>query len=70
MQKKGLITLMRDEGDRRRQTISISKAGQKIIDDKIDQAVQIVNEFKKKLGVENYELLLDLLAKLDPHSHD
>jgi homoprotocatechuate degradation regulator HpaR len=70
MQKKGLITLMRDEGDRRRQTISISTAGQKIIDDKIDQAVQIVNEFKKKLGVENYELLLDLLAKLDPHSHD
>jgi len=70
MQKKGLITLSRDEKDKRRQTISISKAGQKIIDEKNDQAAHIVNGFKKRLGEDNYEQLLDLLAMLDSQSHD
>jgi len=67
MQKKQLITLSRDEDDRRRQTISIAKAGQDIIDEKGPQAAQIVEGFKKKLGREQYEQLLDLLLLLDPH---
>ena len=68
MQKKGLITLSRDDEDRRRQTISITDAGQQIIDEKSDHAAQIVSGFKKKLGDKNYEQLLDLLAKLDPQN--
>ena len=70
MQTKGLITLSRDEEDRRLQMISIAEAGQKLIDDKKDHAAHIVKGFKKKLGKENYEQLLDLLAKLDPHTHE
>lgn len=66
MSKKGLITLSRDSEDKRRQTVAITKKGQKIIDDNMDQAVQIVKNFKKKLGTKQYELLLDLLAVLDP----
>ncbi len=70
MRKKGLITLSRDDDDRRRQTITITTAGQKIIDEKIEHAALIVKGFKKKLGKDNYEQLLDLLAMLDPQEKD
>jgi homoprotocatechuate degradation regulator HpaR len=67
MQQKGLITLSRDDEDRRRQTIAITEVGQKIIDDKVDQAAQIVEGFKRRLGEDKYEELLDMLALLDPN---
>lgn len=66
LRKKGLITQTRDEEDRRRQFIAITKDGQKIIDDNEDQAARIVAGFQKTLGVEDYETLLDLLGRLDP----
>ena len=66
MRKKGLVTQTRDEQDRRRQFIAITKAGQRILDDNEDQALMIVEGFKKILGVDDYETLLDLLARLDP----
>lgn len=66
MSKKGLVTLSRDDTDRRRQTITIAKAGQKIIDEKSDQGAKIVVDLEAKLGKANYEQLLDLLAMLDP----
>lgn len=66
MRDKKLITLSRDDVDRRRQIITLTDVGQSIIDDKTEQASQIVKGFKKKLGDEKYEELLDLLALLDP----
>ena len=69
LREKGLVTQSRDEKDRRRQFIQITPAGQKIIDDRAVQAAQIVTEFKTTLGDDNYETLLDLLAKLDPGLH-
>jgi len=68
LRNKGLITQTRDEVDRRRQLIEITQAGQKIIDDRADQAAQIVADFRATLGNDNYETLLDLLAQLDPGS--
>lgn len=65
MQAKGLITLQRDEADRRRQTIEITQAGQAIVDDNYERAGEIVLGFKQKLGEKKYEQLLDLLALLD-----
>ena len=70
MRDKGLITQTRDEVDRRRQLIEITAAGQKIIDDRSAQSTQIVADIKTKLGSENYETLLDLLALLDTGSRD
>lgn len=67
MRGKGLITQTRDENDRRRQMIAITQTGQKIIDDNVDQAVQIVEGFETTLGIARYEQLLDLLALLDPN---
>jgi len=66
LRKKGLITQTRDDKDRRRQFIEITRAGRKIIDDNEDQAAAIVSEFQTILGKQDYEKLLDLLARLDP----
>ena len=68
MRKKGLISQVQDKTDRRRQVIEITDAGQKIIDDNVDHAVQIVEGFKLSIGEANYEQLLDLLALLDPNN--
>lgn len=70
LRDKGLITQTRDDVDRRRQLIEITPAGQKIIDDRSKQTAQIVTDLKTRLGPENYETLLDLLALLDPGSDD
>ena len=70
MRDKGLITQTRDDVDRRRQLIEITPQGQKLIDERTGQTTQIVADFKTKLGSENYETLLDLLALLDPGSRD
>ncbi|ABD56422.1 homoprotocatechuate degradation operon regulator HpaR [Jannaschia sp. CCS1] len=70
MRDKGLITQTRDEVDRRRHFIAITEDGQKIIDDRADQSAQIVADIRATLGEDDYETLLDLLAKLDPGSRD
>ncbi|MCX8227527.1 MAG: homoprotocatechuate degradation operon regulator HpaR [Sulfitobacter sp.] len=70
LREKGLITQTRDNVDRRRQFIKITPAGQKIIDDRADQAARIVEGFQATLGIEDYEKLLDLLSRLDPVSPD
>lgn len=70
MRDKGLITQTRDNVDRRRQMIAITQAGQNIIDDHTEQAARIVAGFQSRLGHENYEQLLDLLAMLDPDAQD
>ncbi|WP_461427885.1 homoprotocatechuate degradation operon regulator HpaR [Gymnodinialimonas sp.] len=70
MREKGLITQTRDEVDRRRHFIEITAAGQKIIDDRAEQSARIVADIRASLGDEDYETLLDLLAKLDPGSRD
>jgi homoprotocatechuate degradation regulator HpaR len=66
LRDKGLVTQTRDDQDRRRQFIAITPAGQKIIDDRAPQSAQIVAGIKARLGEADYELLLDLLARLDP----
>lgn len=70
LRNKGLVTQTRDDKDRRRQFIEITEAGQRIIDDNTDQAAKIVAGFKRELGKQDYEKLLDLLSRLDPGSRD
>ena len=70
LRQKGFVTQTRDDQDRRRQFVEITIEGQKIIDKHTPHAVQIVSDFKIKLGEENYETLLDLLAMLDPGAID
>jgi len=70
LRDKGLLTQTRDEKDRRRQFVEITKEGQRIIDDHSPQAASIVAGFKEVLGEQDYETLLDLLTKLDPGAQD
>ena len=70
MVNKGLITQTRDTTDRRRQMIDITPQGLKIIEDRMEQTAEIIAGFRTTLGDENYETLLDLLAKLDPKMRD
>ena len=63
--KDKLIMRAIDLDDRRRQTVVIEPAGQKIIEDNLPQATQIAAEFQRKLGSDRYEQLLDLLADLE-----
>jgi len=70
MVNKGLITQTRDTTDRRRQMIDITPQGLKIIEDRMEQTAEIIAGFRATLGDENYETLLDLLAKLDPKRRD
>ena len=70
MVNKGLITQTRDSTDRRRQMIDITPQGLKIIEDRMEQTAEIIAGFRATLGDENYETLLDLLAKLDPKMRD
>lgn len=65
MLAKGLVTQQRDNKDKRRQLIAITARGQKIIDDNLAEAIQIVLDVKLLLGAEKYETLLDLLGQLD-----
>ena len=66
LREKGFVTQERDKRDRRKLLIELTPDGQAIIETHSAAAAQIVEGFKAKLGDGNYELLLDLLAQLDP----
>ncbi len=62
---KGYVTRTPDTKDRRRQTVAITKAGRRIIEDNLDQARDIARHFETVLGKKKLQTLLDLLAELD-----
>ncbi|KMW59852.1 Homoprotocatechuate degradative operon repressor [Candidatus Rhodobacter oscarellae] len=66
MLKKGLVTQTQGTDDRRRRYVEITSHGQRIIDDYAPQAASIAESYKRVLGEQDYETLLDLLTKLDP----
>lgn len=65
---KGLISQTRDEQDRRRQFVEITPEGQSIIDSNAGRASDIAAEFRTRLGEADYEILLNLLERLDPQN--
>ncbi len=62
---KGYVTRTPDTVDRRRQTVAITAAGRRIIEDNLDQARDIARHFETVLGKKKLQTLLDLLAELD-----
>ena len=65
LEEKQLISRSRDESDRRRQVITITAAGEQIIDDNIGASMELAARTRNKMGEERYEALLDLLNDLD-----
>lgn len=64
MIEKGLLTRAQDQDDRRRQNLAITPAGQDVIDRNFEQATQIMDGFRDRLGVERHEALIDALNAL------
>ena len=65
MVANGLITRATDTRDRRRLVLTITTAGQAIIDDNRTEAARIAQRFEDVLGRERLDELLDALARLD-----
>ena len=63
--EKGYVTRTPDSRDRRRQTVAITEAGRRIIEDNLDQAREIARHFETVLGKAKLRTLLDILAELD-----
>ena len=65
MVANGLITRATDTQDRRRLVLTITPAGQKVLDDNRAEAARIAQRFEDVLGREKLDDLLDTLARLD-----
>lgn len=63
--EKGLVTRQADPSDRRRQTVAITPAGQKIILDNLDEAQRLAAHIETVLGKETVDRLLDILEEFD-----
>ena len=64
MRKRGLISQVQDQTDRRRQLLDITPEGQQVIDDNLKEAVEIAERYKEHLGTARYADLLALLRVL------
>ncbi len=64
MTQKGLLTRAQDPGDRRRQNLAITPAGQEVIDRNLEHVTQIMDGFRERLGDARHEALIDALNAL------
>ncbi len=64
LEEKGLINRVRDEADRRRQVITLTAAGDRVIEENIDASLELIERTREKMGPDRYEALLDLLNDL------
>lgn len=65
MEEHGLTKRKMHPEDRRRQMVKITRKGTGLIAEHAVEAVQIAESWRKRLGAERYEQLLDLLEALE-----
>lgn len=58
---KGLTVRTADPTDHRRQEVTITALGQKVLEDNSEEALKIIARYRQQFGKEKYEQLLDLL---------
>ena len=61
---RGLMRQDQDGQDRRRQKLAITANGRQIIARNRPRALEIVDDYKKRLGEKDYTTLLDLLGRI------
>lgn len=65
LDEKGLILREADETDRRKQVISVTPAGIRLIDENLARSIAITDHLRNRMGPAKFEALLDLLNHLD-----
>lgn len=65
LSEKGLVTRQTDKKDRRKQTVSITPAGRRIIEDNREEARRIAAHIETVVGKETLQDLLVILEKFD-----
>ncbi len=64
LEENGMILRQRDTQDRRRQLISITPAGEALINRHLEDALTCAEDLRNRLGPEKHDALLDLLNDL------
>lgn len=68
LEEKGLVLREASSEDKRKQLVSATAAGQRLIEDNLERSVALIDALRSRMGPERYEALLDLLndlSKLD-----
>lgn len=65
LEDKALIERHRDQRDRRKQVVRITRSGSRLIEANLQTSVALLQQLRDQLGNARYELLLDLLNELD-----
>ncbi|SMX27454.1 MarR family protein [Pelagimonas phthalicica] len=64
MLERGLLERVQDTDDRRRQNLSVTPAGQAVIDRNLEETTEIMDKFRIALGDEQHEALIDALTAI------
>ena len=65
LEEKRMIERQPDIADRRKQVVRISRIGQELISDNLEESLALIAQVRDRMGAEKYERLLDLLNELD-----
>ena len=65
LEGKRMIERQPDSADRRKQVVRISRIGQELIADNLEESLALIAQVRNRMGAEKYERLLDLLNELD-----
>lgn len=62
---RGLLTRVRATQDRRREQLSVTEAGERLVSRVVDESVALTGDLAARLGPDRYATLARLLATLD-----
>lgn len=65
LEEKKMILRDQDQTDRRKQIVTIAKAGEQIILANLETSRTLMEDIRQRMGAERHDLLLDLLNELE-----
>ncbi len=70
LEDKRLIARRKDQHDRRKQIVQITRDGACMIEANLDANLAVLEQIRARMGSERYDALLDLLNELDNPGED
>ncbi len=65
LEEKAMIRRKADPGDKRKQIVEITRAGEALIAANFETSIALMEKVRTRMGTDRYEALLDLLNELD-----